>query len=226
MFFVTEKWKQAYPGAFVGVLAMNHVVNPPEHAALDERKAALEAELRAKYAAFDRQALRALSVLQAYHEYYKQFKKTYHVQLQLESVVHKGKTIPRVAALVEAMFMAELEDQMLTAGHDLDVVQTPVRIDVADGSEEYVRINGQSQTLAAGDMFITDTVGVLSSVVHGPAQRTQITEATSRVLFTVYAPPGIGETAVLTHLQTIQTNVYLIVPQAETERLAVYGADS
>jgi DNA/RNA-binding domain of Phe-tRNA-synthetase-like protein len=242
MLIVTEKWKQAYPGAFVGVLAMNHVVNPPKHAALDERKAALEAELRAKYAAFDRPALRALPVLQAYHTYYKRFKKTYHVQLQLESVVHKGKSIPQVAALVEAMFMAELEDQMLTAGHDLDVVQTPVRIDVADGSGtaggngtaegsgtafgsgEYVRINGRSQQLAAGDMFIADTVGVLSSVVHGPDQRTQITEATIRVLFTVYAPPGIGETAVHTHLQTIQHNVNLFAPQAEVEVTAVYGA--
>jgi DNA/RNA-binding domain of Phe-tRNA-synthetase-like protein len=131
-----------------------------------------------------------------------------------------------VAALVEAMFMAELEDQMLTAGHDLDVVQMPLRIDVAEGSEQFVRINGQSQQLAAGDMFIADAVGVLSSVVHGPDQRTQITEATSRVLFTVYAPPGIGETAVHTHLQNIQANVHLIAPQAETERLAVYGADS
>ncbi len=224
MFIITEKWKQAYPGAFVGLLAMNGVVNPPEHAELDARKSALEAALREKYATFDRPALRALPVLQVYHTYYKRFKKTYHVQLQLESIVHKGKSIPQVAALVEAMFIAELEDQMLTAGHDLDVVQTPMRIDVAEGSEEYVRINGQSQQLAAGDMFIADAVGVLSSVIHGPDQRTQITEATTRVLFTVYAPPGIGETAVHTHLQTIQTNINLFSPQAEVELTAVYGA--
>ncbi|MCB9445835.1 MAG: hypothetical protein H6669_16535 [Ardenticatenaceae bacterium] len=224
MFIVSEKWQEMYPGAFVGVLAMNDVINPAEHAALNERKAALEADLRAKYADFDRPALRALPILQAYHDYYKRFKKTYHVQLQLESVVHKGKSIPQVAALVEAMFMAELQDQMLTAGHDLEVVAEPVRLDVADGSEEFMRINGQSQQLAAGDMYIADSVGVLSSVVHGPDQRTQITEATTRVLFTVYAPPGIGETAVHHHLQNIQNNVLLIAPQAETEQLAVFGA--
>jgi DNA/RNA-binding domain of Phe-tRNA-synthetase-like protein len=226
MFIVTEKWKQAYPGAFVGVLVMNSVINPPHHAALSERKSALEQTLRAKYADFDRPALRALPILQAYHTYYKRFKKTYHVQLQLESIVHKGKSIPQVAALVEAMFMAELEDQMLTAGHDLDVVQTPVRIDVAEGDEAYVRINGRSQQLAAGDMFIADTAGVLSSVIHGPDQRTQITDGTTRVLFTVYAPPGIGETAVHSHLQTIQTNINLFAPQAEVELTAVYSTDS
>lgn len=222
---VSEKWRQIYPRAFVGVLVLDNVVNPAGHAVLSQRKAALEAELRARYADFDRLALRALPVLQAYHNYYKRFKKTYHVQLQLESIIHKGKSIPQVAALVEAMFMAELEDQMLTAGHDLDVVQGAVRIDVAGGSEEYVRINGQVQQLAAGDMFIADAIGVLSSVVHGPDQRTQITEATTRVMFTVYAPPGIGATAVHTHLQNIQNNVYLVSPKAHTEKLAVFGAD-
>lgn len=222
MLICSEKWQQTYPGAFVGVLVMNNIINLPEHPALNKRKAALEAALRAKYADFDRPALRALPVLQAYHTYYKRFKKTYHVQLQLESIVHKGKSIPQVAALVEAMFMAELADQMLTAGHDLTAVQTPVQIDVATGSEQFVRINGKEQQLAAGDMFIADSVGVLSSVVHGPDQRTQITEATTRVLFTAYAPPGIGETAVQVHLQNIQNNIHLFAPQAQTELLAVW----
>ena len=62
-------------------------------------------------------------MIQAYAAYYERFNKTYHVQLQLESVALKGKSIPRVSALVEAMFMAELENLLLTAGHDLDVVQ-------------------------------------------------------------------------------------------------------
>jgi DNA/RNA-binding domain of Phe-tRNA-synthetase-like protein len=223
MFTVTEKWKEAYPGAAVGVLVMDKVINPAVHPALNERKAALEADLRRQFADFDRPALRALPVLQAYHRYYKRFKKTYHVQLQLESIVHKGKSIPHVAALVEAMFMAELADQMLTAGHNFAVVQQPVRIDVADGNEEYVRINGRSQQLAAGDMYIADTVGVLSSVVHGPDQRTQITDGTTQVLFTVYAPEGIGATAVQAHLENIQSNVLLVAPQAETVQLKVFG---
>lgn len=224
MLTVTDKWKQTYPGAFVGVLVLADVTNPPEHAVLNARKTAVESALRSQYADFDRPALRALPILQAYHRYYKQFKKTYHIQLQLESIVHKGKSIPRVAALVEAMFMAELEDQMLTAGHDLAVVEGPIRLDVADGSEEFVRINGRPQQLAAGDMVIADSVGVLSSVVHGPDQRTQIRASTTRVLFTAYAPPGIGATAVQAHLQNIESYARLIAPAARTETLAVFDS--
>ena len=225
MFIVSESWKEAYPGAAVGILAMGYVANPKHHPTLDMQKEQLENELRSRFGSLDRAALKALPVIQAYNTYYKRFKKTYHVLLQLESVVHKGKSIPRVAALVEAMFMAELKNQLLTAGHDLEVLKPPVRIDVADGSETYIRLNGQEQTPQPKDMFIADTQGIISTVVYGPDGRTQITSKTERVFFTVYAPPGIGEQSDYEHLQDIQAYVLLIAPGAEVELMEVYGTD-
>jgi DNA/RNA-binding domain of Phe-tRNA-synthetase-like protein len=222
---VSPAWKAAYPGAAVGILAMRDVVNPAHHAALEERKATLEDELRARFAGYDRTAFKALPALAANNAYYKRFRKTYHVQLQLESVVLKGKSIPSVAALVEAMFMAELKNQLLTAGHDLQVVEPPVRVDVADGSETYTRLNGQEQRLKAGDMYIADQTSILSSVIYGPDRRTQIRPETEQVLFTVYAPPGIDEQALLDHLQDIQSTVLLVAPEAQTTLLSVYDTD-
>ena len=101
-FTLSEKWKQQYPGAFVGVLALGNVQNPTNHPQLDTRKTDLEEEIRTQYAGMDRTKLRALPEMQTYHTYYKRFKKSYHVQLQLESIAWKGKSIPSVAALVEA----------------------------------------------------------------------------------------------------------------------------
>lgn len=224
MFVVSEAWKIAYPGAAVGVLAMRNVVNPVKHPGLDQRKEGIENQLRTRYSEYDRAALRALPTLQAYHTYYKRFKKTYHVLLQLESVVLKGKSIPQVASLVEAMFMAELKNLLLTAGHDLETVQPPVGIDVAGGAESYVRINGLEQKLKADDMYIHDAEGVLSSILYGPDQRTRIRSDTRRVLFTVYAPSGIGEAAVYEHLHDIKENVKLVSPQCGVEVLKVLGA--
>ena len=135
--------------------------------------------------------LQATRFYSAYAEYYRQFKKTYHIQLQLESIVLKEKSIPSVAALVEAMFMAEMQDLLLTVGHDLDTVHLPLTLDVATGDETYTLLRGEEQILKPGDMMIRDQVGVISSILYGPDQRTQITPATSNVIFTVYAPPGI-----------------------------------
>ena len=225
MFTMSEAWQTTYPGAAVGVLAMRNVVNPERHPALDKRKEELENQLRAQFSGHDRAALKALPTIQAYNAYYRRFKKSYHVQLQLESVVLKGKSIPRVAALVEAMFMAELKNLLLTAGHDLQAVQMPVGIDVAKGIERYIRLNGQEQQLKAGDMMIADAQGVISSVIYGPDRRTRITSETRQVLFTVYAPPGIGEQAVYDHLQDIQANILLVAPEGQVELLEVYGTE-
>jgi len=168
--------------------------------------------------------LKELEPIKAYNAYLKPFKKTYPVQLQLESVVFKGKSIPHVAALVGVMFMVELEDLLLTAGHDMDVLQLPLSVEVASGGERYIGLTGEEQSMKAGDMMISDKTGIISSVVYGPDQRTRITPGTRDVLFTTYAPIGITPTAVRKHLQHIRANVLLIEPEAETEMLDVYGA--
>lgn len=221
---VTDAWKAAYPGAHVGVLAMRNVVNPAEHAALDERKHELEDELRARWAGGDRAAIRSLPVIDAYTQYYKRFKKTYHVQLQLESVALKGRPIPGVAALVESMFMAELKNLLLTAGHDLDAVEGPVTLDVSDGTQRYELMSGSEQQTAEGDMTISDSHGVISSIIYGPDRRTRIGPGTRSTLFTVYAPEGVGEQAVREHLEDVRDNVLLAAPGGQTELLEVVGA--
>ena len=222
MFEVTSAWKSTYPEAHAGVLVMRDVSNPAHHAELESRKAALEEQLRAQFSGQDRAAIASHPILQAYGEYYRQFKKTYHIQLQLESIVLKGKSIPSVAALVEAMFMAEMQDLLLTAGHDLDALHLPLTLDVAKGTEQYTLLRGEEQVLKAGDMMISDQTGVISSIVYGPDQRTQITPNTQNVIFTVYAPPGIDEQTVRGHLQSIQENVMVFAPQAQVEILEVY----
>jgi len=222
MFEVTSAWKTTYPEARAGVLVMRAVSNPPHHDELERQKVALEENLRAQFSGQDRASIGSHPILQAYAEYYRQFKKTYHIQLQLESIVLKGKSIPSVAALVESMFMAEMQDMLLTAGHDLDVVQLPLILDLATGTERYTLLRGEEQTLKAGDMMIRDQMGIISSIIYGPDQRTQITPNTRNVAFTVYAPPGIDEQTVMDHLQHIKENVTVFAPQAQVELLKVY----
>jgi DNA/RNA-binding domain of Phe-tRNA-synthetase-like protein len=225
MLTVSEAWKRTYPGAVVGILALRGVSNPQRHPELEARKAALEERMRTRYASFDRAALKALPQVAAYAAYYKRFKKTYHLLLQLESVVFDSKPIPRVAALVEAMFMAELDDLLLTAGHDLALVEQPLRLDVATGSERFVNIAGQENTLKPGDMLIADAQGILSSVVYGSDRRTMIAPQTQQALFTTYAPAGIGAEAVREHLQHILENVRLFAPEAASVALEIVGGD-
>ncbi|MEO8356855.1 MAG: phenylalanine--tRNA ligase beta subunit-related protein [Chloroflexota bacterium] len=223
MFEVTSAWKSAFPEAHAGVLVMRDVINPAYHPELEKRKTEIEEGLRSQLSGQDRAAMSNLPVLQAYNTYYRRFKKTYHVQLQLESIAWKGKSIPNVSTLVEAMFMAEMKNMLLTAGHDLDTLHLPLTLDVSQGNEIYTLLRGTDQVLKADDMMISDQAGVISSIIYGPDQRTQIAANTHNVVFTVYAPAGVDVQAVTRHMQDIQEYVMLIAPQAQVELLNMFG---
>jgi DNA/RNA-binding domain of Phe-tRNA-synthetase-like protein len=221
---IADTWRKAYPQASIGILTMEGVHNPPENAALTEHVRQVEVGLRRRWAGATRADLNQLPEFEAYRGYYRRFEKTYPVQLQFESVVLKGKPLRSNRALVLAMFAAELRNRLLTAGHDLAVIEGSVAVDVARGGEGYVGLGDRDLTLQAGDMHMRDEAGIISSVLYGPDDRTQITANTSRVVFCVYAPGGLGPQAVEAHLAEIASNVRLVAPRASVIQQQVYTA--
>ena len=75
MLTISKTWKETYPGAAVGILALHNVANPKRHPELEARKAALEERLRAQFTGQAKAGLKALPIIQAYTAYYKRFKK-------------------------------------------------------------------------------------------------------------------------------------------------------
>lgn len=217
---------ELYPGLTIGYLALRDVSGqgPGTRTGLDLRRAELEAELRRCYSSLDRSVLASLAPFPAYAAYYKRFKKTYHVLLQLESVALKGRAIASPGGLVQAMFMAELESCLLTAGHDTDAIEGPVRVRAADGTEEFVGLDGQERRLKAGDLYMTDAEGVISSVIYGPDSRTRIHPGTRRVLYTVYGVPGVERRDVETHLARLEEYALMAAPSASVEERQVLTA--
>jgi len=221
---VSADWRKAFPGAVVGTLAMRATAALSLWGELEVRKRELEDRIRERFSGAGPADIRNMDVMQAYRAYYRRHKKSYHVQLQLESLLFKGRSLPKVTPLVDTMFMAEMKHLLLTAGHDLDVVRPPVKLEASSGDESYTCMNGSEQVLRPGDMMMADLEGVISSVLYGPDRRTRITRDTSQVLFVVYAPDGVGEQAVRAHLEDIKDNVLIVAPQATTESLDIHVA--
>ena len=210
-----EGWRTEYPGAMIGALALEGVVNPAQDAALDSRASDLETELRQRFAGVPRAEIADMPYVKPFVEYYRKFGKTYHLLLQLESVVAKGRTLRGPNALVQAMFLAEMKSMLLTAGHDLRAVGGSAVVDVAAGTETYTTLADKPVTLKAGDMFIRDDLGVISSILYGPDQRTRITAETRGVIYLVYAPPGLVRVDLERHLDDLETNTRVFAPHAE-----------
>jgi len=80
-----------------------------------------------------------------------------------------------------------------------------------------VGMGGAERVAAEGDMRISDTQGILSSIIYGPDARTAIGPETDSALFTVYAPAGIGAETVRAHLSDLARFAIAAAPGAVAE---------
>ena len=193
---------------------------------LNARKRDVEARLRERYKGFTRRALVELPVMAEYDHYYGRFNKTYHVHLQLESIVFKGKALPAVSPAVDANFMAEVETFILTAGHDARKLSGPIVFDVSRDGDRMTQMNGTARDVRAGDMIMRDADGICCSIIYGQDARSPITPETAQVLYVAYAPAGVPAAIVEHHLREIEANVRVCCADVTVEQQRVLTAST
>jgi DNA/RNA-binding domain of Phe-tRNA-synthetase-like protein len=214
----TEAWKKAHPEGKIGLLEVSRVDNTGPAPALEKEKRAIEGRLREKYAGFSRNDLLKLPVMAAYHRYYRKFGYTYHVLLQLESVALKGKPLPNVLPLVDANFAAELDTLILTAGHDVAHLKSPVVIDTAQDGDEIIQMSGKKKDVPVGDMLMKDALGITCTILRGQDNRSPISKTTTHVLFVSYAPGGVTDGQVQAQLDTMERYIRIFAPKCVVEQ--------
>ena len=222
----TVAWRIAQPGAAIGYLELSGLENTRSSSRLDARKRETEARLRECFQGFTRQDFLDLPAMLAYERYYKRFDKTYHVQLQVESLVLKGKNLPDVSPLVDANFIAEVETFVLTAGHDAMKLQGAISMDVSHPGDCMTQMNGTSRPIRAGDMVMRDAGGICCSILYGQDNRSPISVETTHVLYVAYAPAGIPAELIDTQLRRIEENIRLFSPAAVVEQHFLLSADA
>ena len=222
MLTISEDFKEIYPNAKFGVLIMKDVKNQPINADFNQTKTLIKEQLLSQYQNYNRKEFVKSEPVCFYTNYYKKFKKTYPVMLQLESIVLKSKELPNVSTLVESMFLAELKNLLLTAGHDFDKIEFPLKLNLADGNESFIGISQKEQFLTKNDMMLSDGHEVISSILNGPDYRTQITSETKNALFFIYTPNGINENIILNHLKDISSYVSIFAPDAKVDLLDIF----
>ena len=164
---------------------------------------AVHEALSEKYGKLDRKELKQIDMLQPYIRYFKQFKKTYHLFLQIESFIHKNRPLPFIIALVTAYFLAELETGVLGSAHDLDKMVPPVTLEKSAGGEPLTLINGEQRSAPPGDALLKDSSGLLTCVIQGQDTRTVLSPDSRNAAYFVYAPPGVEESTLTDSLEVL-----------------------
>ncbi|QHQ63473.1 hypothetical protein Ana3638_24080 [Anaerocolumna sedimenticola] len=220
MFQFDKNIENSNSGVKMGFLIMSRVssANPYK----EEETAEFISVLRNKFGRLDRKELKKLNPIGTYAAYYKKFGYSYPVLAQLESVVQGKKSLDAESALLQVMFISELDSMLLTAGHDLAELQLPLLLKSATGAESYQSISGKEVKTVNGDLMLCDSIGTISSILRGPDYRSRITASTSDVLFSTYAPPGIDESYIKAHLEKLESRIKALSPSATTKLLQVF----
>jgi len=212
--------KSTYPDAKFGVMIVKGI-RTAERSIMNKIIAAEIEQIKSRYPDYQRETVLATEPLCYYAAYYKRFKKTYHVLGQLESVLLKGKSIPSTGAPIEAMFLAEIKNLLLTAGHDFDLIEGTLTVDTAAKPMSYKVLSGSDSQLVNNDLYLSDEKGILSSILNGPDYRTRITGNTKTALYFVYGVDGVTEPLIYEHMNTIFSYLSQAVQSAEIQSIEV-----
>lgn len=194
---LTSDLKNSYPESIFGSLIIRDFTNIKSHETLEERKRDLERKIKEGEEEVERS-----SMIKKYDSYFKKWKKIYPIEFQIKTI-KDGRRFPKVSALVDVMFLAELNSCILTSGHDLDKIQGNLTFDVSSGGEDYLKLNGQEQKLKQNDVILNDEEGLLASILYGPARRTSITMKAKNALYFAWCPYITDEELIKAHLNEI-----------------------
>ena len=224
---ITERLKNRYTAASGGILFIKNIKNSDPGKILEKAKTETEADLVRRFSDIPREELNQNPVLEAYRAYFKKFKKTYHILLQLESVAKKGRSFPAVNPLVDSCFLAELNTFVLSAGHDADLLSSAVQFDLSTDSDDFVQINGTSITLKSDDIIMKSGGKNVCSVIYGQDKSSALSPSTENAFFVSYAPEGVPEKPLIENLDLIEFYVKQFCPASETvlKKIFSFGRD-
>ena len=214
--------KELFPDLKIGLLLISNIKNTYLNDKMAHAKDSLIEDLKLRYGSLSRKDLIKTEVLQGYYSYYKSFTKTYHVLLQLESVIYKEKGIPLVSPIVQSMFMAELKNHFLTSVHDYSKIAEPLYLDRTISGELFTLFNGEQKSLKKDDLYIRDTKDIISNVLNGMDERTKVTSDTHIAMYNVYVPFYVDEEKILAHLDDMANYLKLNDESAIIEERSIY----
>ena len=110
----------------------------------------------------------------------------------MESIFVKKHDFPETNPAIQALFLTELKYGVLAAVCDMDKMNEPFSIEVADGEETYIGMEGELTTLKRGDIYLRDANGIVVSIIYGQDLRTRVSDYTKNIMFIVKGVEGVS----------------------------------
>ena len=153
-----------------------------------------------------------------FFRYFRRFKKTYPIMMQVESFRLKGRPFPEGRYINAVAFLTELKTRGLLGTHDADRVEGDIVFYTETEKVPFPSIHGSEGHSYPGDTTGRDDGGVIISMIAGADSRTCLQEDSSHVLYLVFGVPDMKPEAFDEYVDQLEEYVKVLAPAAETER--------
>lgn len=156
---------------------------------------------------------------ESYFRYFRKFKKTYPVMMQVESFLLKGKLFPEGRYTNAVAFLTELKTLCLLGSHDADMIEGDLVIYNETEKTPFPSIHGGEAHSYPGDITCRDDLSIVVSMIAGADARTCLNDNSSHVLYFAFGTPGMREDALTGYLEQVREYINVLAPGSETKML-------
>ncbi|MGN0658793.1 MAG: hypothetical protein ACI4LA_04225 [Emergencia sp.] len=170
------------------------------------------AEIRRKYEDYDRKAVFGEN---AYYRYFKKYKKSYPVMMQLESFLLKGRPFPKGNPVNEIAFLAELKTQILLGTHDIDRIEGDMVMFCGTEKTDFPGMRGEPVHIYPGDVSGRDDRDIIISMIAGADDRTCITTESRHIAYLFFGTAATPESQFAEMAELLSRYTRTLAPEAE-----------
>lgn len=152
-----------------------------------------------------------------YFRYFRKFKKTSPVMMQVESFLLKGRPFPEGRYTNAVAFLTELKTRCLLGSHDADMIEGDLLIYTETEKTPFPSIHGGEAHSYPGDVTCRDDISVVVSMIAGADARTCLNEDSKHILYFAFGTPGMELDTIKGYLEQVDEYVKVLAPAAVTE---------
>ncbi|MBQ6622656.1 MAG: hypothetical protein IJH75_07450 [Mogibacterium sp.] len=151
-----------------------------------------------------------------YFRYFRKFKKSYPVMMQVESFLLKGRPFPEGEYINSVAFLTELKTHYLLGTHDVDRIEGDLILYNESAKTPFVGMINPDSHSYPGDLTGRDDQGIIISMIGGADARTCIHDDTDHVIYLFFGAPDTTAEEIERTARQTETYVRVLAPGAET----------
>ncbi len=152
-----------------------------------------------------------------YYRYFKKYKKSYPIMMQLESYLLKGRPFPSGNPVNEIAFLAELKTQILLGSHDIDKIEGDMVLFCGTEKTDFPGMRGDTIHIYPGDVSARDDRDIILSMIAGADARTYITEDSRNVAYIFFGTAQTPDDQFDRMAELLSRYIHTLTPAAEIQ---------